>query len=325
MGLRHGDLKNTVLSKVSVDEFEPKTGNSPEVIVIAFSVLEKEVGEDLYSFINSGVRQVRDVEISPNPDLDGYYIVFVEIDRTEYALDDIRALIADIENLTGKMRWRIRTHLTNRYWPLDQDEVDQYLINNPEKYLTREQYEQQEQEHQELRAIQRSERESALEGYRVLPWRIDRDRYQERQGLEGPYMANGGRVVYYDPKAGKYYDPDTDLYIPNDEAERLFDPHHIEHSLYEFFQHCDLETVQIQENHVTLGRQGVQVNLEVIALGEAATVMANLGLQDKPLQEGDSQMRRFRQMLGTQEVYQVGDHIVIQNPHSTDVLVVKPC
>lgn len=326
MGLKHGDLKNTMLSKVSVDEFEPKTGNAPDVIVIAFSVLEKEVGEDLYGFINSGVRQVRDVEISPNPDLDGYYIVFVEIDRTEYALDDIRALIADVGNLTGPMRWKIRTHLTDRFWNLDQEEVEEYIITNPENYMSREEFQQREQEEEELRAIQQSERETTHEGYRVLPWKIDRERYQERDGLEGPFMANGGRVVYYDPKAGKYYDPDTDFYIPDDEADKLFDRHGIEESaVYDFFSHSDLESVTVQENRAALARRGVQVNLELIAYGDASTVMEQLGLTHLPLQEGDSQMRKFRQMLGSQSVYQVGDHMVIQSGHTSDILVVKPC
>ena len=35
------------------------------------------------------------------------------------------------------------------------------------------------------------------EGYEVLP-RMDRDKYQERDGLEGPIMTRSGKVVYYD-------------------------------------------------------------------------------------------------------------------------------
>lgn len=61
------------------------------------------------------------------------------------------------------------------------------------------------------------------EGYKIIPHSIDRDRYQERDGLEGPFLANTGKVVYYDPKEGKYYDPDSDFYIDDDEAMRLFD------------------------------------------------------------------------------------------------------
>jgi hypothetical protein len=50
------------------------------------------------------------------------------------------------------------------------------------------------------------------EGYTVLP-SIDKERYQERDGLEGPFMMRNGKVVYYDPREGKYYDPDTDFYM----------------------------------------------------------------------------------------------------------------
>ena len=54
------------------------------------------------------------------------------------------------------------------------------------------------------------------EGYSVVPG-IDRERYQERQGLEGPFSTKSGKVVYYDKVEGKYYDPDTDMYIEYDD------------------------------------------------------------------------------------------------------------
>ena len=58
------------------------------------------------------------------------------------------------------------------------------------------------------------------EGYEILP-QIDKDRYQPRDGLEGPFMTRSGKVVYYDPKAGNYYDPDTDMYLTYDEWKAL--------------------------------------------------------------------------------------------------------
>jgi hypothetical protein len=60
------------------------------------------------------------------------------------------------------------------------------------------------------------------EGYKILP-DIDRERYRNREdeGLEGPYRANNGKVVYYDTKEGKYYDPDSDFYISFDEWEMM--------------------------------------------------------------------------------------------------------
>ncbi|MDB4128424.1 hypothetical protein N9578_00005, partial [bacterium] len=57
------------------------------------------------------------------------------------------------------------------------------------------------------------------EGYTVLP-PMD-PKYIERDGLEGPFPTKSGKVVYYDPKEGSYYDPDTDMYISYDDWKAL--------------------------------------------------------------------------------------------------------
>ena len=50
---------------------------------------------------------------------------------------------------------------------------------------------------------------------------LDRERYQTRDGLEGPFMTKSGKVVYYDPIEGSYYDPDTDIYLSHEEWKEL--------------------------------------------------------------------------------------------------------
>lgn len=45
--------------------------------------------------------------------------------------------------------------------------------------------------------------------------------YTKRQGLEGPFLKGANRVVYYDPRAGKYWDPKTDFYLEQDEVDFL--------------------------------------------------------------------------------------------------------
>jgi hypothetical protein len=45
---------------------------------------------------------------------------------------------------------------------------------------------------------------------------IDRDRFpnREKEGLEGPFRSRkSGQVYYYDKKAGKYYDPLSDMFL----------------------------------------------------------------------------------------------------------------
>lgn len=40
-----------------------------------------------------------------------------------------------------------------------------------------------------------------------------------REGLEGPIRLKNGKVVYYDPREGKYYDAGSDMYLSNEEYE----------------------------------------------------------------------------------------------------------
>ena len=51
-------------------------------------------------------------------------------------------------------------------------------------------------------------------GYRVLGQR--EEKFQPRKGLEGPFYYPSGAVLYYDPKAGQYWDPTTDFYVENE-------------------------------------------------------------------------------------------------------------
>ena len=54
-------------------------------------------------------------------------------------------------------------------------------------------------------------------GYKVLGRYEDvMQGFKARKGLEGPFNFNG-RILYYDPKEGKYYDPRTDFYVSHSE------------------------------------------------------------------------------------------------------------
>lgn len=41
-----------------------------------------------------------------------------------------------------------------------------------------------------------------------------------RKGLEGPFNFSG-RVLYYDPREGQYYDPLTDFYVEQEEMDAI--------------------------------------------------------------------------------------------------------
>ena len=70
------------------------------------------------------------------------------------------------------------------------------------------------------------------EGYKVLP-NIDKERYTELPGLEGPFQTMSGKPIYYDPKEGAYYDRDTDMYLTYDEFKALDEDKGVEDDEYD--------------------------------------------------------------------------------------------
>lgn len=56
-------------------------------------------------------------------------------------------------------------------------------------------------------------------GHRVMP--KFPDGYGPRQGLEGPFRYPNGRILYYSPGDGQYWDPATDWFVPEHEVAEL--------------------------------------------------------------------------------------------------------
>lgn len=71
---------------------------------------------------------------------------------------------------------------------------------------------------------------------------IDRDRYTDIPGMEGPFMLRSGKVVYYDPKEGKYYDRDSDMYMSDEEYHAHSNPRNEGVDFYKFW--CILEDLR---------------------------------------------------------------------------------
>ena len=85
------------------------------------------------------------------------------------------------------------------------------------------------------------------EGHAVVP-NIDRERYTDlsHEGLEGPFRSKNGHVVYYDPKVGKYYSRDSDMYISHDEWDEMN-----RESRKDTFEEFEMWAEDIEQNKLT--------------------------------------------------------------------------
>lgn len=141
MSLKNGDLAGTILPEISIDEFEPKAGKDLDVIVVAFYLTDEGPAEDLNTFIQRGFIDTLDVEVSPNTDEEGRYLVFVEMSRDDSFPNKFQALIKDVENLTGSQDWKVKTYFSDgQEFAFNDPELFNYVIIEPSDYVPKEQF-----------------------------------------------------------------------------------------------------------------------------------------------------------------------------------------
>lgn len=135
MSLRHGDLKKTISDLISVDEYLPKAGNENDVIVVAFHFTDKEPAYDLNTFIQRGIIDVIDVDVSPDTDLDGNFLVFVEMSRNPGFCEKFIALVKDIDNLSGDIDWKVKPYLADRTFDITDSRLFDYIVVDSKMYV----------------------------------------------------------------------------------------------------------------------------------------------------------------------------------------------
>ena len=128
MGLREGDLEHLVLPLISVDEYESKL--SQEAIVIGFYVGDQEPARDLNRFIQKAPIALLDTDISPAPNRDGYYMVFVELMRNDEVPEKVIDLCGTISNLVKITDWSMSLYGQDKPVPLSSDGIKAYMTGD---------------------------------------------------------------------------------------------------------------------------------------------------------------------------------------------------
>jgi hypothetical protein len=98
MSIQNNDLIDLVQSTFSVDQYKSKIGDDKNVVVLAFEVKDADPAKDLSQFIETGHNTI-DVDVSPGPNKDGNYKVFVELQRNSKLFDSIDNILKDITRI----------------------------------------------------------------------------------------------------------------------------------------------------------------------------------------------------------------------------------
>lgn len=132
-GLQEHDLDDLVLPLVSIDEYEPKTGDDKDVIVVGWFVNDEKPARDLERFVEKGDYDVLDTETSPAPNPEGYYLVFAEFLRNDRFPDNLLSLLNSMANLTNIKQWQFKPLHDDEIYDLDVDNIREHIELDPEK------------------------------------------------------------------------------------------------------------------------------------------------------------------------------------------------
>lgn len=140
MALYSGDLKDTISDLVSIDEYKPKTGTDNEIIVVAFYAIDEAPAKDVDSFLERSSLTLVDVEVSPNPNEDGFYVIFIEMYRDDKFPDNLLLLIQEMDRITGGMEWQISPYLADNVYDISDDTWKEFVIYDKNAYMSKSDY-----------------------------------------------------------------------------------------------------------------------------------------------------------------------------------------
>lgn len=129
-GLTRHDLDDLILPMIDIDTFESKIDNS-KVIVVAFYVFDRYPAVDLKVFIERGSVSVLDVEVSPAPTVDGYFVVFVEMDRNHSFPEELVNIVEAVNNLTNVTEWQFKTLGSDEIFDLTEENLKEHTVLDP--------------------------------------------------------------------------------------------------------------------------------------------------------------------------------------------------
>jgi len=133
-GLRYADLRETILTEISIDLFQPKGGREEDIIVVAFECIDEPPAKDLEEYIRTGPIDLLDSDLSPGPTEEGNYIVFCEFKRdNKFPVKFVR-LLNDIQHVVSNNKWKFKSFPNKTTVDLSPESLLKEVLLNPEDY-----------------------------------------------------------------------------------------------------------------------------------------------------------------------------------------------
>jgi len=133
--IQYNDLRGLIAPLVSIDQYKSKLGKDENVAVVAFKIKDKDPAADLSQYLESGY-DLLDVDISPGPDSDGIYTVFVEVERNAKMFDTIDSMLNDIKQVDTDLEgWAFMAYETDGVLAWNKENFEKNVITSSYDYV----------------------------------------------------------------------------------------------------------------------------------------------------------------------------------------------
>lgn len=138
-GLDFSEMRGLVMDIISIDQFEPKVGDEEDTVVVAFSINNNEqAAKDLSNYLETGITELLDVDVSPAPDEKGHYKVFVEFMRDSQLYDKINGILTDVDKVINRESdWEYTAYKLSEPRKFDKERFERDITTSPEEYTAK--------------------------------------------------------------------------------------------------------------------------------------------------------------------------------------------
>lgn len=133
--LQPEDLKHLVSNIFEVDSYTSKLGNDKDIVVLSFTVEDREPASDLVNFIERGYDFVLDADVGPHEAKDGRYKVFVEMERNRHVPKNILEMLHGVSKLTGIDNFKFRYYKSFKSIPADEQTLQETIPLSKDDYV----------------------------------------------------------------------------------------------------------------------------------------------------------------------------------------------
>ena len=142
-GLDYHDLEGQVLPEVTIDEYAAHMGKDSEIVTIAFTIKNKQAGDDLCDWFERGYDFVLDAQVSEGEVRPGKYLVFVEMNRRSTVPERIIELLTDLETLTDMKLKEWTIIVDDEEYEPSEEVLKQVIVMSPHNYRVEEENEEE--------------------------------------------------------------------------------------------------------------------------------------------------------------------------------------